>query len=54
VVAETNTGRFNAKGYKTKKIELEEGEKILGIKCRQDQPDCAYVYDLQFVLGKLV
>jgi hypothetical protein len=53
VIAESYTGCFTNPGLKIKRIELEKGERILGIKCRQS-PETAFVFDLQFVLGKLV
>ena len=54
VIAETYTGYFTKEGYEIYKIELEEGEKIVGIKCSQDHVAHASVFDLQFVLGKMV
>ena len=54
LIAESWPGYFASPGCKINKIELKEGEKILGIKCRQDDVfSTSLVYDLQFVLGKL-
>ena len=53
-VFKTSLARIGESGHRVKKIWLEEGEKILGIKCRRDNEDGAAVFDLQFVLGKMV
>ena len=54
VIAEASTEFFTSRCAKIKKFELEQGERILGIKCRHKKNYPAHVFDLQFVLGKLV